>query len=288
MATEETQRRSGTGGQVGLWLVNICYAAKADQGDSLCLESKAWLLLGILLNRVPTTVAARLLNMYKITAVFERTVHLIKNHIEFEEIDRARSVSRDSENGSLIADSSSATIDFPSRVIEKASKKRKRDRTIQTPSKSSGELGFNAIQLLLCICGAIQQMQGLTVTVMGGAEDFATEHMKAVLKTTQEQAAKVLGGSLMLTCQTLETLGRGWDALKNAGIYTRLLSPVIGLWECRAAAGGNTTGEMSSVSHFGASVGFGIERAIASLFCGVPRADRAAFAFFPGTFWHHT
>ena len=185
--------------------------------------------------------------------------------------------SQESEHESILADSSSTTIDVPSDTTRRTSRKRKRDGNAVLPSNLPCRPKVNAAKLLLCICSATRQILKLTVDAVGG-DEFATEHMKATLKTTPERAGKILGSSLSVIRQVLQNLGNEPGGANYVDIHECLLLPMIGLWECRATASDDLTTESSNVSNRGWILRMATNKTIADFLHRVHSANITSIA----------
>lgn len=138
--------------------------------------------------RTSLTNAARLLNAHKFTALLQKTFKWMR-----EQADRGTV----QPNFPLFWDpaaSSSDTIEISATERPTNSRKRKRDDPQSGPlQKSIGDLGF----LFASICSTIVKLQAM-INGPIRLRDFAIEHLKSAIRSSPEQAADILGSSMVL------------------------------------------------------------------------------------------
>lgn len=138
--------------------------------------------------RTSLTNAARLLNAHKFTALLQKIFKWMGGQADPGTLQPNFPLSRDSTA------SSSDTIETLATERPKNSKKRKRDDQQAAPSQQSiGDLGY----LFASICSTIVQLQAM-INGPTRLRDFAIEHLKSAIKSSPEQAADILGSSMVL------------------------------------------------------------------------------------------
>ena len=208
------------------------------------LEPEAWILLRVVIARLPATITARLLKNYKLTATLERTLRWICNHLGHEKNDTAFEFVLSNQDELSGESSSSATIENTARIGVKKSKKRKRDETEDGSSKTNTQIDVE--RLFICMCSALQQAEEKAEDVDDSEAIFAAEHMKAALKTSPENAARILGSSFGIL-EFLVRKSNPKDFVKMSEIMREsLLSPLVTLWDFRASTSDDDFGNTSS------------------------------------------
>ncbi|MCJ1474392.1 hypothetical protein MMC13_003050 [Lambiella insularis] len=205
----------------------------------------AWILLKILVARLSTAVVARHLSAFKFIVAFERTLgrlSVLAHGIQLP----MDSVNSGPPVQALVSreNSSSSTVQESPFVVNQNSKKRKRD----TESSVNNAVSMSAKhlrRLYLSICGAVSQVEEHTVSASGGADEFAAEHMKAAMKTSVEQSAKILGNALQVLKYILMIPGddtRTWETCD----YDYVLKPLINIWNLRSSLEDAHNGPLSA------------------------------------------
>lgn len=138
--------------------------------------------------RTSLTNAARLLNAHKFTALLQKIFKWMGGQPDPGTIQPNFPLSRDS------AASSSDTIEASATERPKNSRKRKRDDPQSDPFQQSfGDLGY----LFASICSTIVKLQAM-INGPTRLRDFAIEHLKSAIRNSPEQAAEILGSSMVL------------------------------------------------------------------------------------------
>ncbi|KIN03707.1 hypothetical protein OIDMADRAFT_158460 [Oidiodendron maius Zn] len=194
------------------WLLKRLQSAKDDTPRK---SPNAWRLLCHVSRAMPVVTAARILQEKKFMSILQQTL---------EETKEAYSTNGDIGKKS----SSNSTEEGPSSTASsKASRKRKRSGEL-VPNTTNGDNGPG--DLLEAIYSVISYVQhsakpNLTAIDDGRGAEFSAEAMRSVMRTTAEEAAKVLGIWLALTQlvpsrrRICQLAGRSW------------LSYFIEIWE---------------------------------------------------------
>jgi len=168
------------------WLLKKLQAPKDDIPRK---TPASWRLLAHLLQTIPIPNTARILQERKFMAILRQTLEEAQKAAS----DTSRSISGDrtSSDSTLVEETSS-----------KVSRKRKRSGELVTNPTGTGDLGLG--ELLEAIYEAIAGMQrstnvNLVIVEKGRSAAFTTEYMKTVMRTTAEEAAKILGLWLSLS-----------------------------------------------------------------------------------------
>ncbi|MCJ1389850.1 hypothetical protein MMC18_002707 [Xylographa bjoerkii] len=209
---------------------------KRFEGDTVqlgspCLEPRAWILLRIVVARLPLTVTARLLSAHKFMTTVQKTLDWLSPYV----LNHPQSILMPEDEHSpkvpLSRESSSSTTvqEMPS-VASKKSKKRKRSQPKAEILTDENEPGLDSVMLYVAICGALSQIEAFTNDKPGEAENFAIEHMKAAIKTSIEQSAKILGDSLAMLVQIISVPNNFCEAAN----YDIFLRPTVGVWSLRS------------------------------------------------------
>lgn len=138
--------------------------------------------------RTSLTNAARLLNAHKFTVLLQKIFKWMRGQADCGTAQPNFPLSWDP------AASSSDTIETSANERPTNSRKRKRDDP-QSGSlqKSIGDLGF----LFTSICSTIVKLQAM-INGPTRLRDFAIEHLKSAIRSSSEQAADILGSSMVL------------------------------------------------------------------------------------------
>lgn len=132
--------------------------------------------------------AARMLNAHKFTALLQKIFKWMRGQADRGTFQPKFPLSWDS------AASSSDTIETPATERPANSRKRKRDDPQFGPlQKSIGDLGY----LFASICSTIVKLQAI-INGPTRLRDFAIEHLKSAIRSSPEQAADILGSSMVL------------------------------------------------------------------------------------------
>lgn len=138
--------------------------------------------------RTSLTNAARLLNAHKFTALLQKIFKWMGGQVDPGTVVPNFPLSRDS------AASSSDTIETSATERPKNSRKRKRDDPQADPFQQSiGDLGY----LFASICSTIVKLQAM-INGPTRLRGFAIEHLKSAIRSSPEQAADILGSSMVL------------------------------------------------------------------------------------------
>lgn len=138
--------------------------------------------------RTSLTNAARMLNAYKFTALLQKILKWMRGQADRGNVQPKFPLSCDS------AASSSDTLETPATERPANPRKRKRDDPQFGPlHKSIGDLGY----LFASICSTIVKLQAM-INGSTRLRDFAIEHLKSAIRSSPEQAADILGSSMVL------------------------------------------------------------------------------------------
>lgn len=138
--------------------------------------------------RTPLTNAARLLNAHKFTALLQKIFKWMRGQADRGTVQPSFPLSWDP------AASSSDTAEASATERPTNSRKRKRDDPQSGPiQKSFGDLGF----LFASICSTIVKLQAI-INGPTRLRDFSIEHLKSAIRTSPQQAADIVGSSMVL------------------------------------------------------------------------------------------
>ena len=231
------------------WLLKRLDADSGRQSNfyiatSPSLVSEAWLLLRVVLARLPATVVARFLKTYKFMVALETTLQRLCETLG--NADPRKSSNTESERSR--ESSSSATIENGSTIEVKISKKRKRDETKSEPTTALVDAQIDGAKLFTCICSALQQIEERATDVSHGEALLPAEYIKAALKTSPEAAARIIGSCLNILERLVSASVPG-DTEKSSDIsHDMMLVPVLTLWNFRASPADDIAGLLSAVS----------------------------------------
>ena len=210
----------------------------------------------MLLRRVPPSGAARVLGTQGFTAILRETLEWLVVAGQTGVLDSRKS-SNTITGGPLdesdVDQSSSTMLESPSIHAAKRSRKRKReDSVVDQPAMTDlyersyvdGSLLYEAI------CGVLGQIIHLTERYPSEMGGFASEHMKAMLRMSPDEAAKVLGPSIYMVTRKIEQpvilqKNRSSQPLEHLSTF---LSPMVALWDLRSGAADDLAGQASNVS----------------------------------------
>ena len=205
---------------------------------------------------MPPAGAARLLGTHGFTAILGETLEWLVAAGQTGLLGSRKS-SNTLAGGPLdesdVDRSSSTMLESPSIHAVKMSRKRKReDSVVDQPAMTElyersyvdGSLLYEAV------CGALGQIIHLTEQYPGEMGGFASEHMKAMLRLSPDEAAKVLGSSIYMVTRKIEQPGilqenRNSQPLEHLSTF---LSPMVALWDLRSGAADDLAGQASNVS----------------------------------------
>lgn len=190
------------------WVLRWLLEKMKEPGSSASWSSKSWILLQRMIQRVPVSNAARDLNSHQILSIVEKVLERMLD---------------------VDTDEYSATPD---------SRKRKR-----SPS-SAGE-SEDPLATIFSICGEIEWLLFLIRSDTESHDDqtdsVGREHMKAVLRTNTQQAARLLGlwYAALRKCRLVVTGLE--DRLRNQGLHA-----MLSVWESRSLDADDENGWSSS------------------------------------------
>lgn len=224
---------------------------------SVRLEPGTWLLLQELLRRVSLSIAARLLSTHGFTTILRETLECLIQAGKSGLMQRERS--QDTREGvqsenSDIDHSSSTMLESPSSHTVGRSRKRKRRGTVVMFQPYTTELhdgGYVDGGLLYeALCGALGQIVHLTEAHPCEIGGFASEHIRAVLRMSPDEVAKVLGSSMYMLSWRIEQRRTLYEhrSDKPVELFSLFLSPMVALWDLRSGAADNLAGRASNVS----------------------------------------
>ena len=208
------------------------------------LNPKSWILLQELALRTPLSSVARNLSAHNFTSVLRNTLGWLQNHIPRSTV--STDVEFGNENPMNPPEDSSDTMKSSSSERE-TSKKRKLDGIEVVTSEEVGSTAIGGYRVLyLVVCGTVRQLESLTMDPEG-IQGFAVEYMKSSLKSSPEDAARILGNSFYLANRIIQTPEGRWrqnrvftweshKPLADAG-YRSCLEPVIDFWNRRSVIG---------------------------------------------------
>ncbi|MCJ1281448.1 hypothetical protein MMC26_000767, partial [Xylographa opegraphella] len=200
-------------------------------GSIPCSEPKAWILLRIVVARLPLTVTARLLNAHKFMSTIQKTLDWLCLYVSDEY--PAALASNDERNRQVPLSrqsSSSTTVQEMPTATSKKSKKRKRGQPDPELLTEEGSPIVDPILLHVAICGTLGQIAAFTNDKPGEAENFAAEHIKAAIKTPIEQGAKILGKSLKILAHIIGVPNNSSYAVN----YDIFLRSIVDVWSLRS------------------------------------------------------
>ncbi|KAK6609762.1 Urb2/Npa2 family protein [Botrytis cinerea] len=202
------------------WLLRwLLKKLQSPKDKTARITPSSWHLFRLLLNAIPLANTARMLTEKKFIVTLQQTLQ------EAQEINDIDDSGMEAQN-----DSSSGSDSGETSII---SKKRKRTGELVTHTYHGPANGLRA--LVMAIHTAINSIVRSTKVSFsqrtagnGRSPAFTTEYMRAVVRTTPESSAMVLG-SWMSLCQMVLS--------KKAGVVIspQLMSPFIDIWDYRVA-----------------------------------------------------
>ncbi|KAM0132518.1 hypothetical protein ACHAO1_006793 [Botrytis cinerea] len=202
------------------WLLRwLLKKLQSPKDKTARITPSSWHLFRLLLNAIPLANTARMLTEKKFIVTLQQTLQ------EAQEINDIDDSGMEAQN-----DSTSGSDSGETSII---SKKRKRTGELVTHTYHGPANGLRA--LVMAIHTAINSIVRSTKVSFsqrtagnGRSPAFTTEYMRAVVRTTPESSAMVLG-SWMSLCQMVLS--------KKAGVVIspQLMSPFIDIWDYRVA-----------------------------------------------------
>ncbi|KAM0157744.1 hypothetical protein ACHAPG_004488 [Botrytis cinerea] len=202
------------------WLLRwLLKKLQSPKDKTARITPSSWHLFRLLLNAIPLANTARMLTEKKFIVTLQQTLQ------EAQEINDIDDSGMETQN-----DSTSGSDSGETSII---SKKRKRTGELVTHTYHGPANGLRA--LVMAIHTAINSIVRSTKVSFsqrtagnGRSPAFTTEYMRAVVRTTPESSAMVLG-SWMSLCQMVLS--------KKAGVVIspQLMSPFIDIWDYRVA-----------------------------------------------------
>ena len=220
--------------------------ADSIQNRSPCLDSRAWQLLGLLINHLTTTVSARLLGTIKFITTLERTLQWLSVHIQSLPISHEDRIALPSSEKSEDS-GSSTTLEVAPSFHPKRSRKRKRDGAESFVDRPYVATLVQATELFLAICGTLQHIILRTEMERDDPSHFNAEHMKAVMRCPPELAGMMLGSSLTIAKYAWKPFQQD-SRFRDLNIYDSLVSPCTAMWDLRSTGSKNSIGVSSIVS----------------------------------------
>lgn len=170
---------------------------------------------------------------------------------------------RDRPNSPLSWDpaaSSSETIEASTIKRPTRLRKRKRDDSQSGPlHKSTEDLGF----LFASICSTIEKLQA-TIKGPKAPRDYAIEHLKSAMRSSPEQAADVLGSSMVLaslifdgehqTTRKLRDSASDEDSdklnqsIRKFALHEACIACIVEIWNSCSATAEHSSSQSKSVS----------------------------------------
>lgn len=191
------------------WVLRWLLEKIKELGNSASLSPKSWILLRRMIQRVPVSNAARLLNSHQILSIIEKVLE--------------RMLQVDGE-----MDEYSATPDS-----------RKRKRSSATAGDSGDRFEISAV------CSEIERLlfliRSLAENHDGRVDSVGREHMKAVLRTNTQQAARLLGLWYSVLRKCLSS-----DVSLDDRIKKETLHAMLHVWESRSLDADDEHGWSSS------------------------------------------
>ena len=206
---------------------------------------------------MPLSNAARLLSTHGFTTILRETLEWLVQAEKSGLLQQKRPQdggAGDLFDGSDIDQSSSTVLESPSSRTVKRSRKRKREGTMVIGQPATTELheeGYVDGGLLHeALCGTVGQIIQYTEAHPGDTRDSASEHMRAVLRVSPVEAAKILGSSICMLSWRIEQRGRLHEnrVIDPLEVFSLFLSPMIALWDLRSGAADDLAGQASNVS----------------------------------------
>lgn len=208
-----------------------------------------------LIIRTPLTTAARLLSAHKFTASLQKIFKWIRGQTDHGTGQTNFPLSWDP------AASSSETIEASTRTRPTKSRKRKRDDQQSGPlQKSIEDLGF----LFASICSTIEKLQAI-IKGPTGPRDFAVEHLKSAMRSSPEQAADILGSSMVLASlifddehQPTRKLGdsassedsdKQNQSIREVSVYEACIACMVEIWNSCSATAEDSSSRSEHVSN---------------------------------------
>jgi hypothetical protein len=232
------------------WLLKRLEEDKSPTIEDPCLNAKAWILLRIMLVRLPTTVSARLISAHKLVAAVEKTFKWLFSYVRALELSKLSSGIPLPELSSFSRESSvSATVQGSPHPENRKSKKRKLNQDGQPEmQRSQKPQALDVYSLHVSICSVLRQLKARADSLTQELDGFAAEHMKAALKITTEQGSWIFLG--IFECLQFELRAMTQDPKTgfNADIYEDLLAPVLYLWGLRSITAVDVKDKIDAVS----------------------------------------
>jgi hypothetical protein len=191
------------------------------------LCSEAWRLLCLLIRGVPLRIVARVLSERKLSAVVRQVLAevVVRRRLLAPELAPALDV---------MSDSTETVRGSPRKEADMRSRKRRRDSETADESNVIRESPERDTELVMAVHDVVQCLVRFSKHEAlkedgGNDEAFVAEYVKAVIRTTNDEAAKMLGAWLDI-CRASETVSRtkSW------------LSPFIEIWLTRVRGANDT------------------------------------------------
>lgn len=210
------------------------------------LYPRAWVLLYELILRSYPKKVAHLLQEFKFIQTLRDTLQWLQENFDQKHI---FSYAKNQNGTHLSFSETSSNATDSSSTEGSTARKRKRDGTEVSPKRSAPRYSFALDQLYIEICGAVRCLQRIVAT-LEDHHDYDAEHMKFALRSSSDEAASILGNSMYLANQILQSSKRlshrkrvlatalSEDDLDNITLRTGIL-PMIDLWkDCSAGRQG--------------------------------------------------
>ena len=202
----------------------------------------------------PLTNVARLLSAHKFTASLQKIFKWMRGQADHGTGQPNSPLSWDP------AASSSETLEASTTKRPTKSRKRKRDDPQSGLLQNSIEdLGF----LFASICSTIEKLQAITRGPIG-PRDFAIEHLKSAMRSSPEQAADILGSSMVLASlifddkhQPTRSLGHSASpedpdkqsqSIRDAAVHEACIACIVEIWNSCTATAEDSSSQSKRVS----------------------------------------
>lgn len=213
------------------WLLKKLESAEIHR-DNPRFKWRVWMLLRALTLRTSISNSARLFKAHGLVGILREIFQGLYDN-------RPMTMETDDEEASQQSENDSDTIGS-SHSETRTSKKRRRDGTEIEESQSFPNIKVSAVhRTFVSVCIFLTQLQSFT-TGIENTQNYAVEHMKSSLKSTPQDAAKILGNCLYLVNEILHATYRDHSCRYSKAKQLKkiacnlCLSSAVGFWNARS------------------------------------------------------
>ncbi len=250
-STDHVERQLGFSGKEE-WVLRWLLKKLDTPNTSTRLDPRTWSFMASLVERIPVENAARILTGHNLLHTLEQSLAAGlaearaagRSHISLPGGGRDRI--HDTSDGSK---SSSTVAGGPAAGSPKGSRKRKRSGLLvenDSPTVAPTHAGRVIDTLFHSTVSLLSRLVSMSKTPSSEESDLAGQYMTAVLRTSPDRAASLLGTAL--SAAEFVMLDERCSFLETTTTGSSPLLPFVSVWEYRSVSTDDLSGRASNVS----------------------------------------